>query len=51
MFDNLSKIVISDVFLSAHTGNTIKRGGERDIKGGTLSAPHLTEYNDNSRRL
>lgn len=43
MFDILSKIVVCDVVLNAHTGNTINRGGERDIEEGTLSAPHLTE--------
>lgn len=34
---------MSDVVLNAHTGNTINRGGERDIKEGTLSAPHLSK--------
>lgn len=43
MFDILSKIVMSDEVLNAHIGNTINRGGERDIKEGMLSAPHLTE--------
>lgn len=42
MADKWSKtVVLSDVVLSVHTGNAINHGGERDIRGGRISAFHL----------